>query len=117
MTATDIDVAEVIQFARLTGIQAAKQTANLVPLCHPLALDHVLVDVVPNASGLQVLSEVVTTGRTGVEMEALTASMYCALSLMDFLESRQVMCRLSELSVLEKTGGKSDWGREVSSST
>ena len=68
---------DVLHAARIAGIQAAKQTANLIPLCHPLSLDDIQVDITPNPNGVSIESSVVTVHHTGVEMEALTA---CAVA-------------------------------------
>jgi cyclic pyranopterin phosphate synthase len=106
---------DVIQSARLKGIQAAKITANLIPLCHPLGLDDIHLDVLPHARGVEVRSTVSTVARTGVEMEALVACTYCALSLLDSLLSHDSTSRCIDLAILTKTGGKSDWGRETES--
>ena len=106
---------DVIQSARLSGIQAAKQTSNLIPLCHPMGLDNIGVEVLNHERGLEVRSSVTTVSRTGVEMEALVACAFCALSLLDSLVGLDRNSRLAELTVLAKSGGKSDWGREVSS--
>lgn len=101
--------------ARLAGVLAAKQTGTLVPLCHPLTLDQVLVDVTPAASGYDVTSTVVCTGRTGVEMEALTACAMAALSLVGSLRAIDPMASVSGLVLERKSGGRSgEWGRAVS---
>ncbi|MBU6515915.1 MAG: cyclic pyranopterin monophosphate synthase MoaC [Acidobacteriota bacterium] len=99
--------------ARLTGIHAAKRTSDVIPLCHPLALSSVRVDVESHPRGVAVSSEVVTTGRTGVEMEALTACAYAALALVATLGVDDPGVRVEDLTLLRKSGGKSgDWGRE-----
>jgi cyclic pyranopterin monophosphate synthase len=104
-----------IQTARLAGIQAAKLTAQLVPLCHPIGLDHIHVDVLAHERGFTVRSTVSTIARTGVEMEALCACAFGALSLLDSIIPHDRTARASGLEVLSKTGGKSDWGREADS--
>lgn len=104
----------VVLAARLAGIQAAKRTADVIPLCHPLALSSVRLDVERHPRGYVVTSEVVTTGRTGVEMEALTACHFAALALVDALVRRDPEVRVEDLTLLRKSGGKSgDWGRDV----
>lgn len=107
---SDVRWSADVQSARLSGIQAAKRTADIIPLCHPLALDHVQVDVERDTHGWSIQATVQCTGRTGVEMEALTACAYCALSLVHSLSHRGYAARVSDLVVTEKRGGKSDWG-------
>lgn len=100
--------------ARLAGIQAAKRTANLIPLCHPINLNDVQVDVVAHPRGVEVRSMVVTVNRTGVEMEALTACAFAALCLVNSLVAQDPEARFEDLVLLRKSGGKSgDWGRLV----
>ncbi len=99
--------------ARLEGIHAAKQTAELIPLCHPLALHDVAIDVVAHARGVAVTSRVVTVGRTGVEMEALTACSFAALGLLHFVLVLDPDARIEEAVVISKSGGASgDWYRD-----
>jgi len=105
---------QVILSARLAGIQAAKRTAELIPLCHPLALSQVHIDVADHPRGFEVRSEVVTQGQTGVEMEALTACGFAALTLAEYLLEQSPDVRIEDLVLLRKSGGKSgDWGRDV----
>jgi cyclic pyranopterin phosphate synthase len=105
---------DVVHAARLAGIQAAKQTANLIPLCHPLNLSEIRVDILPNAVGVEVQTTVVTVHRTGVEMEALTACAFAALSVMNSLVEEDPHSRMEDLVLLRKSGGKSgEWGRSV----
>lgn len=105
---------DVILSARLAGIQAAKRTAELIPLCHPLALTNVRLDVVAHPRGYLVTSVVVTEGRTGVEMEALTACSFAALTLVNFFVASDPDVRVEDLVLLQKSGGNSgDWGRDV----
>lgn len=105
---------DVVLSARLAGIQAAKRTAHLIPLCHPLALTNVRIDVDVDPRGYTVTAVVVTEGRTGVEMEALTACSYAALTLVDSLVVEFPDVRVEDLALLRKSGGKSgDWGRDV----
>jgi cyclic pyranopterin phosphate synthase len=100
--------------ARLAGIQAAKQTSNLIPLCHPLDLNQIQVDVTVVEGGFEVSSMVVTVNRTGVEMEALTACAFAALSLVTSLLDVDPSARIDELVLERKSGGKSgEWGRQV----
>lgn len=103
---------DVVVLARLAGIQGAKNTANLIPLCHPLALHDVAVDVVAHPRGLEVHSRVVTVERTGVEMEALSACCVAALSLLNVLLTHDENARIEDAAVTSKSGGTSgDWFR------
>ncbi len=96
-----------LQAARLAGILAAKRTSDLIPLCHPLALSHVQVDFTPEKDGYTIEARVRTTGRTGVEMEALTAVSVAALTIYDMLKALDKEMVIGEICVMEKTGGKS----------
>jgi cyclic pyranopterin phosphate synthase len=96
-----------LQVARLAGIMAAKQTAALIPLCHPLALTHVSVDLTPMRRGYRIESRVRTTGPTGVEMEALTAVSVAALTIYDMLKAVDKTMVISGICVVEKSGGRS----------
>ncbi len=102
-----------VQSARLEGIQAAKRTAQLIPLCHSLGLDDIHIDVVAHPRGVKIISSATTISRTGVEMEALTASTFCALSLLEALGEFDPAAQMSKLMVIQKSGGKSDWERDV----
>lgn len=108
---------DIIHAARLAGIQAAKRTADIIPLCHPISLNNVRVDVVSGQRGVEVHSEVVTFSRTGVEMEALAACAMAALSLVSAVAHVDPTIRFEDLVLLRKSGGRSgDWGRSVGSS-
>ena len=96
-----------LQTARLAGIMAAKQTAALIPLCHPLALTHVSVDLTPTRRGYRIESQVRTTGKTGVEMEALTAVAVAALTIYDMVKAVDKAMEIGEIRVIEKRGGRS----------
>lgn len=100
---------DVLGVARLAGIMAAKRTAELIPLCHPLPLDRVAVDLVadPSLPGVRITATARTTGRTGVEMEALTAATVAALTVYDMLKAAQKDMRIEGVRLLRKTGGKS----------
>ena len=100
---------EVLSVARLAGIMAAKKTADLVPLCHPLLLDDVQVDLSADAGlpGFRVESQVRTTGRTGVEMEAIVAATVALVTVYDMAKSVDRGMVISDISLIEKTGGKS----------
>jgi cyclic pyranopterin phosphate synthase len=96
-----------LEVARIAGIQAAKQTAALIPMCHPLPLTHADVEVTLEARGLRILSSVSTTAQTGVEMEALTAAAVAALTVYDMTKALDKSITIEKLRLLEKTGGKS----------
>jgi cyclic pyranopterin phosphate synthase len=100
---------EVRAAAELAGVMAAKRTAELIPLCHPLALSSVKVSVEPAAdgSGLAIIARVKTTGPTGVEMEALTAVSVAALTVYDMLKAADKAMTIEAVRLLEKTGGAS----------
>lgn len=100
---------DVIATARIAGIMAAKRTHELIPLCHPLAITKVSVDLVPQDAppGVRIESEVRVTGPTGVEMEALTATSVACLTIYDMLKSAQKDMEISAIRLIEKTGGKS----------
>jgi cyclic pyranopterin phosphate synthase len=105
---------EPLHAARLAGIQGAKQTANLIPLCHPLNVDVIQVDLTVRAGRVEISATVGATHRTGVEMEALTACALAALSLLGALLKTDPYAHIDDLVLLRKTGGKSgDWGRLV----
>jgi cyclic pyranopterin monophosphate synthase len=106
---------DVVAVARLAGIQAAKQTANLIPLCHPLPLTHVAVEIAADAaaSALEITATVRTRGRTGVEMEALTAVAVAALTVYDMLKAVDRGMVIAAVALREKRGGThGDWQRE-----
>lgn len=100
---------DVLGIARIAGIQAAKKTSDLVPLCHPLPISKVALDLVPDAAlpGVRVTATVKTTGQTGVEMEALTAASVAALTIYDMLKAVQKDMVISDLRVTLKDGGTS----------
>lgn len=100
---------DVLGTARLAGIMAAKQTANLVPLCHPLPLQKVEVQIIPEAElpGYRIEATVKTKAETGVEMEALTAVSVAALTLYDMAKALEKSICIEEIRLMRKTGGKS----------
>ena len=106
----------VVSTARIAGIQAAKRTADLVPLCHPLPLSFadVAVEVDAHAGVVTLTAEARTMAPTGVEMEAMTACAVAALTVYDMVKGLERGVEISEVSLLEKTGGKEDWRREPS---
>ena len=100
---------DVLGVARLAGIMAAKRTADLIPLCHPLPITKVAVELTPDAAlpGVRIEATVKTTGQTGVEMEALTAASVAALTVYDMLKAAEKSMRIEGLRVILKDGGKS----------
>jgi cyclic pyranopterin monophosphate synthase len=98
---------DVLGAARLAGIMAAKRTHELIPLCHPLALSQVAVDITPVRSGIYVRAMVKVTGKTGVEMEALTAVSVACLTIYDMVKAAERGMRIDGIRVIEKRGGKS----------
>lgn len=105
---------DVIGTARLAGIMAAKKTSDLIPLCHPLMLSKVSIEIEPDESlpGLRVSATVKLTGKTGVEMEALTAVSVTCLTIYDMAKAVDKGMVISNIAVESKTGGKSgDWQR------
>lgn len=98
---------DAIAVARVAGIMAAKKTSELIPLCHPIALTSVAVDIEPEEGALRITATAETTGQTGVEMEALTAASVAALTLYDMAKAMDRSMRVDGLELVEKTGGKS----------
>lgn len=104
---------DVFQVARIAGIQAAKRTSELIPLCHQLPLDHVSVDFQLDADRIHITAEAEATAKTGVEMEALTAAAVAALTLYDMLKALGKGMVVENLRLLRKEGGTSGlWVRE-----
>jgi cyclic pyranopterin phosphate synthase len=104
---------DALAVARLAGIQGAKRTADLVPLCHPVRLDHVAVDLEPlPPGGVRIRAEAVAFDRTGVEMEALTAVAAAALALYDMIKGVDRSAEIATVRLLSKEGGRSGpWSR------
>lgn len=98
---------DVLAVARVAGIMAAKKTADLIPLCHPLPLSRVTLDLAPDDSGVTVTATCATDARTGVEMEALTATSVALLTLYDMAKALDKRMVIGEVRLLRKTGGKS----------
>ena len=98
---------DVLGVARLAGIMAAKRTADLIPLCHPLPITAVTLDLRAEAASVEIEATVRTTGRTGVEMEALTAASVAALTVYDMCKAVDRAMRIDGLRVVHKDGGKS----------
>jgi cyclic pyranopterin phosphate synthase len=107
-----ISKGDVLAVARVAGIQAAKQTPNLLPLCHPLLVGSVFVNFRIEDSYVEVETQVETVDRTGVEMEALTACAVAALTLYDMVKGIERGVSIERVELLEKTGGKHDWRRD-----
>ncbi|WP_250258928.1 cyclic pyranopterin monophosphate synthase MoaC [Dermabacter sp. Marseille-Q3180] len=113
----DLPKGEALSVARVAGIMAAKRTHELIPLCHPLPITKVTIDFSRRAPEiLEVNTRVKTEGKTGVEMEALTAASVAALTVYDMIKAVDHLAVIGDVKVLAKSGGKSgDWDREVAS--
>ena len=96
-----------LEVARIAGILAAKKTSDLIPMCHPLSLSHVEIQLQVKAKGVQITASARTTGPTGVEMEALTAAAVAALTVYDMVKALDKSIEISGLRLIEKSGGKS----------
>jgi len=100
----------IIQTATIAGIMASKQTSGLIPMCHPLPLDNCKVEITPSGNdALEITCTCKTTARTGVEMEALTGASVAALTVYDMCKAVNPAIIISDLRLLKKTGGKSDF--------
>ncbi len=114
VVAGDAPKGDVLSVARIAGNQAAKRTAELIPLCHPLGLSFVGVEgsVDPDAGLIALVAEARTTGQTGVEMEAMTAASVAALTVYDMVKGLERGAEIAEVVLLEKSGGRSGhWTR------
>ncbi|HEU4960941.1 MAG TPA: cyclic pyranopterin monophosphate synthase MoaC [Sphingomonas sp.] len=98
---------DVLAVARVAGIMAAKKTAELIPLCHPLPLSRVAIDLAPDETGVTVTATAATEARTGVEMEALTAASAALLTIYDMAKAIDKRMTIENLRLIRKTGGKS----------
>lgn len=109
LRAGDIGKGDVRAVAELAGVMAAKRTSELIPLCHPLSLTHIKVDLEydDELPGVQITSSVNTISRTGVEMEALTAAAVAALTVYDMIKAVERGARIVDIRLLEKRGGRS----------
>jgi cyclic pyranopterin phosphate synthase len=96
-----------LEIARIAGIQAAKKTSDLIPLCHPLALTHADVQCEVTVDGVEIIATAATSAQTGVEMEALTAAAVAALTIYDMTKALNKSIEISAIYLLEKYGGKS----------
>jgi cyclic pyranopterin phosphate synthase len=108
----DAPKGDVIGTARLAGIQAAKRTADLIPLCHPLPLSFVDVSADVGDAAVVLTAEARTSAQTGVEMEAMTAAAVAALTVYDMVKGIERGVEIGPVELLEKTGGREDWRRE-----
>ena len=102
-----------LQTARLAGILAAKQTSSLIPLCHPLPISSVNVELIPKARGYEIEARVRTTSQTGVEMEALTAVAVAALTIYDMVKAVDKTMVIGDIRLMSKTGGRSGTYRRI----
>jgi cyclic pyranopterin phosphate synthase len=110
IAANAIAKGDVLATARIAGIMAAKRTAELIPLCHPLPIDAVTVDLAMEATGIRVTSSVVTTHGTGIEMEALTATSVALLTIYDMAKASDRGMVIGGVRLLRKSGGRSgEW--------
>jgi cyclic pyranopterin phosphate synthase len=114
VAAGDAPKGDVLGVARIAGVQAAKRTGELIPLCHPIGLDHVDVDATVDAATgvVEIVATASVTARTGVEMEAMTAAAVAALTVYDMVKGVERGVEISSVALLEKTGGASGrWRR------
>src|SRR5512135_3725675 len=102
----DVEKGDVLAAARLAGVMAAKRTPDLIPLCHPIALSSVEVELSPRSGGVEVTATVRTTDRTGVEMEALAAVAAACLTVYDMLKRYERGMRIEAVELIEKSGGR-----------
>jgi len=103
---------DILSIARIAGIMAAKKTSEIIPLCHPIALSSVTIDLNVTDKGIEVITIVSNQGKTGVEMEALTATSICCLTIYDMTKSIDRSAEISSIKLISKSGGKSgDWKR------
>ena len=104
---------DALASARIAGIMGAKRTSDLIPLCHPIPITGLTVDISPDQRGARITATVKTTGKTGVEMEALTAAGVAALSLYDMVKGVERGAEITDLRLVEKSGGRSGtWSRK-----
>jgi cyclic pyranopterin monophosphate synthase len=108
----DAPKGDVVGTARIAGIQAAKRTADLIPLCHPLPLSFVDVRIEVSDRQIAIEAEARTSAQTGVEMEAMTAAAVAALTVYDMVKGLERGVEITEIGLLEKSGGRHDWKRE-----
>jgi cyclic pyranopterin phosphate synthase len=112
VAAGDAPKGDVLGTARIAGIQAAKRTGELIPLCHPLGLDHVDVTATVGADHVELIASASVHGRTGIEMEAMTAAAIAALTVYDMVKGLDRGAAIDRVELLTKSGGKSgEWRR------
>ncbi|MCO5972903.1 cyclic pyranopterin monophosphate synthase MoaC [Actinoallomurus soli] len=112
LRAGNVPKGDALAVARIAGIQAAKRTPDLVPLCHPIAIHGVTVDLTVRDDGVAIMAQVRTADRTGVEMEALTCVSVAGLALIDMVKAVDPAAVITDVRVEEKTGGKTGvWRR------
>jgi cyclic pyranopterin phosphate synthase len=103
---------DAVAVARVAGIMAAKKTSELIPLCHPLRLSHVTVEIDPDENGARIVATAETVDRTGVEMEAMVAASIAALTVYDMVKGVERAVEVARVRLLHKSGGKSgEWNR------
>lgn len=109
VTDNTIKKGNVLETARIAGIMAAKKTSEIIPMCHPLSITHAAIDFIPDSSlnSITIQASVRTNGPTGVEMEALTAATTSALTIYDMCKSYDKEIQITDIFLLEKSGGKS----------
>ena len=113
LVAGNLKKGDALGVARVAGIMAAKRTSDLIPLCHPIALTKVEVRCVPAEGAIEIYSRVECVGKTGVEMEALTAASVAALTIYDMVKAMDKGVVIEQVRLLTKSGGKSgDWKRQ-----
>ena len=103
---------DVLSTARIAGIMAAKKTSELIPLCHPIAINSISIDLSITDTGVAISAPVITSDRTGVEMEALTAVSVAALTIIDMVKALDPAASITDIQIDSKSGGKNgDWNR------
>lgn len=103
---------DVLSTARIAGIMAAKKTSELIPLCHPIAINTISIDLAITDSGVAIKARVITSDRTGVEMEALTAVSVAGLTIVDMVKALDPAATITDIRIDSKSGGKNgDWKR------
>jgi cyclic pyranopterin monophosphate synthase len=109
----DAPKGDIVGTARIAGIQAAKRTADLIPLCHPLPLAFVDVRISLEGELVEIETEARTSAQTGVEMEAMTAAAVAALTVYDMVKGIERGVEIVDVALVEKSGGRHDWSREA----
>jgi cyclic pyranopterin phosphate synthase len=104
----------VFEVARIAGIMAAKKTGDLIPLCHPIGVDHIEINMSLESDVIEIYCTASVHAKTGVEMEALTGASVAALTIYDMCKAMSHEIRITDLELIEKTGGKSDYRKKTS---